>query len=486
MESWGMKSAGSANAPSVSGEFLKAQFGDVRLTKRAIRFAESALRRPESSIPRMAGGTDGAEGLYRFLANERVTPERIIDPHFAESRERARAAGAVLLVHDTTTFSYGEETKRTGLGPICRGALGFLDHVTLAVAEQSGRALGIVAHRPYVRPAASESRQALTAQEKVNKVSRKSQLDADNESLRWQEQAIEAGRELGDIARVHVCDREADDYKFLGALHDAGEHFVVRVAQDRATSEGVRLFTKMNGMVAQMCREVRISAQGKQPGPKQRARHPPRESRMAKLQMSSGSFQLVRPGRSPCTAPKSLALNFVLVEETEAPEGCTPVQWRLTTTLPVSTAEEIARVVDIYRKRWTIEEFFKALKTGCGFNQHQIESYDGLVKLLALLLPVAWKLLEMRTQVRETPDAPATVVLTKRQVAVLVALHNRAHPKAPLPPKPSVKQAIYAIAGLAGHFKQNGDPGWQTLGEGLRRLLQAEEDAVALRDAVRN
>jgi hypothetical protein len=113
-----------------------------------------------------------------------------------------------------------------------------LDHVTLAVAEQSGRALGIVAHRPYVRPAASESRQALTAQEKVNKVSRKSQLDADNESLRWQEQAIEAGRELGDIARVHVCDREADDYKFLGALHDAGEHFVVRVAQDRARACG--------------------------------------------------------------------------------------------------------------------------------------------------------------------------------------------------------------------------------------------------------
>ena len=247
MELRGLSNAGTANTPSVFGEFCKAQFGDVRLTKRAIRFAESALRRPESSIPRMAGGTDGAEGLYRFLANERVTAERIIEPHFAESRERARAAGAVLLVHDTTTFSYGEETKRTGLGLICNGALGFLDHVTLAVAEQSGRALGIVAHRPYVRPAADESSQALTPREKVNKVGRKSQLDADNESLRWQEQALAAGRELGDVARVHVCDREADDYKFLGALHDAGEHFVVRVAQDRATSEGVRLFTRMTG-----------------------------------------------------------------------------------------------------------------------------------------------------------------------------------------------------------------------------------------------
>ena len=63
-------------------------------------------------------------------------------------------------------------------------------------------------------------------------------------------------------------------------------------------------------------------------------------------------------------------------------------------------------------------------------------------------------------------------------------MHNIRHPKKPLPAKPTIKEAMYAIAGLAGHFKQNGDPGWQILGRGLRRLFQAEEDAVALAGVV--
>ncbi len=45
------------------------------------------------------------------------------------------------------------------------------------------------------------------------------------------------------------------------------------------------------------------------------------------------------------------------------PTGETPVEWFLLTNLPVDTPDEIAFVVDCYRGRWTIEEYFKALKT---------------------------------------------------------------------------------------------------------------------------
>jgi hypothetical protein len=164
----------------------------------------------------------------------------------------------------------------------------------------------------------------------------------------------------------------------------------------------------------------------------------------------------------------------------ETPADDAPVTWRLVTDLPVSTPEEIARVVDIYRKRWNIEEFFKSLKTGCSFNDHQLESFEGLSKLLALLLPVAWKLLDLRTVARMQPEAPATVVLTAQQVQCLRVLHDKQHPKAKMAAKPTVIQAMYALAALGGHFKQNGAPGWQTLGRGLQRVLQAEEDALAM------
>jgi hypothetical protein len=201
---------------------------------------------------------------------------------------------------------------------------------------------------------------------------------------------------------------------------------------------------------------------------------------MAKLEVSAGSVEIPRTRRASRTTPTALRLNFVLVKEVEVPQGAAPVTWRLVTDLPVSTPEEIARVVDIYRKRWNIEEFFKALKTGCSFNDHQLESYEALTKLLALLLPVAWKLLDLCTVARIEPEAPATVVLTAQQVQCLRILHDKQHPKAKMVEKPTVKQAIYALARLGGHFTHNGDPGWQTLGRGLQRVLQAEEDAVAM------
>ena len=467
---------------SFAGEFAAAKLGDLRLTRRAVLFADSSLRHPEASIPRMAGGASGAEGLYRFIANEEVTAEKLARPHYDQTVARCGNVGAVLVLHDTTTFGYGKDTKRRGMGETAGGGMGFMSHVSLAVLEGSRRPLGVLAHRAYVHVAKEESE----ANSSASRANRRSQTDSDNESLRWVEQALATGKQLSGVARVHVADREADDYKFFAELVAAGEQFVTRASSNRKLGDGADLHTKMDGMVAQMCREVYLSPRAPAPGAKQRKTHPPRQSRMAKLEMSAGTIELPRTSRAPRTASRALQLNFVLVQEVEVPQGCEAVVWRLVTTLPVATADDIARVVDIYRARWVIEEFFKALKTGCSFLDHQLESFDGLVKLLALLLPVAWKLLELRTLASTEPDAPATTVLTARQLRILRALHDKQHPKSPLAARPTVKQAMYAVARLGGHFKQNGDPGWQTLGRGLQRLLQAEQDALALQGLLRN
>jgi hypothetical protein len=47
------------------------------------------------------------------------------------------------------------------------------------------------------------------------------------------------------------------------------------------------------------------------------------------------------------------------------------------TTEPIATEQQVAAVVDAYRQRWLIEEFFKALKTGCQYQQLQLESLRG-------------------------------------------------------------------------------------------------------------
>jgi hypothetical protein len=255
----------------------------------------------------------------------------------------------------------------------------------------------------------------------------------------------------------------------------AGLRFVARVNHDRVTEEG-RLFDVMDGYRVRLTRTVHISQRARPKGAEQRRVHPERAAREATLAVSAGTVTLLRGGSAPRTCAKKWSVNVVLVSEPNPPPDAEPIVWRLYTTEPVDTPDAIARVVDAYTARWLAEELFKALKTGCSFLDHQIESYAALCKLLAVLLVVAWKLLALRTVARVAPQAPATVVLTPLQVRLLKALHDRDHPRSPLPQMPTAKEAVYALAGLAGHFKSNGDPGWQTLGCGLCRLLQAEHD----------
>ncbi len=156
------------------------------------------------------------------------------------------------------------------------------------------------------------------------------------------------------------------------------------------------------------------------------------------------------------------------MREVDAPQGCEPVEWRLWTTLPVETAEQILYIVDVYRARWLIEEYFKALKTGCALQKRQQESSDSLHNVLALLMPVAYRLLRMRHVARYSPQAAASTVLTSTQLEVLAALRPN------WPSAPTARDALLAVAALGGHIKNNGEPGWQVLGRGFRDLLILE------------
>ena len=145
-----------------------------------------------------------------------------------------------------------------------------------------------------------------------------------------------------------------------------------------------------------------------------------------------------------------------------------PVDWVLATTEPIDSVAEIERIVDTYRSRWVIEEFFKALKTGCEFEKRQLESEHTLSNALGLLVPIAWQMLLLRSLSRSDETAPASDVLTETQVNVLAAFSPK------FPTRPTVRQAMLAIAGMGGHIKNNGEPGWIVIGRGFQHLLVLE------------
>lgn len=471
---------------SFADEFSGCGFGDQRLVKRVVRIADAALAHPESSIPDFCGDASQAEGLYRFVGNPAVEADEIVRAHVLNTVRRA-GDRPVLVLSDSSTFGYGKDSRRQGMGPTTDQGLGFTAHVSLAVDEATVLPLGLLAVHTWVRPpeapedpdkpVVDAAGKALYGKKrgKPRKKPAKKQGDPTNESARWLKQALACSELLGDLPHIHVSDRESDIYTYMDGLKRADLRFVARVNHDRATIEG-RLFDLMEGAVVQMTRTVHISSRATPKGTEQRKVHPGRTAREATLDIGAATVTLQRPSCAPKTASKSLIVNVVQVRESNPPPNTEPIVWRLYTLEPVDTPAAIARVVDAYIARWTVEELFKALKTGCAFLDHQLESYEALRKLLSVLLVVAWKMLELRTVVRIAPQAPATVVLTPLQVRLLKVLHDRRHPRKPLPLMPTAKEAVYALAGLAGHFRQNGDPGWLTLGRGLRRLLECEYD----------
>ena len=109
----------------------------------------------------------------------------------------------------------------------------------------------------------------------------------------------------------------------------------------------------------------------------------------------------------------------VRVWEAEPPAGVEALEWVLLTSVPIQTVEQAWERVDWYRARWIVEDYHQGLKTGCRVEQRQVQSYEGLRRLLGLLAPAAVRLLQLRATARQTPEQPASQTLPTDVVQVV-------------------------------------------------------------------
>jgi len=455
----------------LAAEMSGAQFGDARLSRRLGNIIEAVQAGPDRSLPALFDDS-ALEGAYRFFSNEAVTPGAILEPHVQATVSRMAEEAVALVVHDTSTMSFDPDGARRGLGRVRSAGQAFFAHVSLALSGDGTRKpLGAVAFSHHVR----------AGEQKKRKV--KAKNNRDNERARWGRQ-VTAVASVVDRARVvHVMDREADDFALFAQLAGAGDRFVIRLAHDRLLAQSADGFQKLAQAVTEIHsvaeREVPLSRRpAASRRPQQRRIHPVREGRLTKLAFGATTVDLRRPSTQPKTLPETLSVNLVRVWEIEAPDQETPVEWVLLTTEPIQSAEQLLQVVDWYRARWVIEEYFKVIKTGCAYDSRQLETLEGLVNVLATFLPISWRLLLMRTQARIAPTAKATTVLSKAMVAVL-----RVFTRIKLPDQPTARDVLLAVAALGGHQKNNGDPGWITLARGYEKLRTLTEGAAA-RDAI--
>jgi hypothetical protein len=452
-------------------EFSGVLLPDARHVARLEKFVASAWKAPGKSFPKMLEDVAGLKGAYRLLNKPQVSFEGLFQPHRTRTAQRACDAGSVVVCHDTTAVKTPYVDSEEG-GYLSTGQRGYLAHVSLAQrveADRPTRPLGVLSvktvFRKKPRKTASKRSGAQTSRVK------------DRESLRWQQGIAASAQALeGCESVVHVMDREADSYVIFAQIQQLQHGFVVRLRSDRRAKlvddeeeEWAGLGKIAIDIQGAFQRDVPLSKRGAKRAPASLKTHPPRNSRCAALQFGVAQVEIARPRWAlEVAVPSTLQLSLVRVWEPDPPAGQEAVEWLLLTNEPCETPEEIARIVDLYRSRWMIEDFFKALKTGCSLEERQLESNHALLNTLAIFIPIAIHLLWIRTCARDAPEAPAEEVFTAEQLLVLrVRSHRR------IPDNPTARDALWALAGIGGHIPNNGWPGWQVLGRAFETFIEA-------------
>jgi DDE family transposase len=393
----------------------------------------------------------------RFLRNRSVTAGEMA-LHAAEGTAARIAGRDVVVIQDTTELALGGRRARaSGYGPVGKGGdlSGLLLHAVVAVDAGTGALLGLVDAKVWNRkgPQGGEAKP------------RRSRATREKESQRWIEGTARAGEVLAAANSITgVSDRESDIYEHF-ATRPSHVHQIVRACQNRKIEideqAGALLFSFIDAMPEQGRFTVNIPAA------------PGRKARSAELALRFSAVVLRKPqnGAAP-DLPDTVDLMLVDVRETSTPTDGEPLHWRLLTTHAVASLGEARRVIDLYRMRWIIEEFFRTLKSA-GFNieDADIGEPQAMINLVAAATVAAVTVMQL-VQARDgktgqkLADAfdPADQPILEAASAQLegkTARQKNPHPKG------SLAFAAWVIARLGGWTGYYGKPGPQVMRRGL-------------------
>jgi hypothetical protein len=442
--------------------------GDERRNRRARKMVERIAQRPGALITAVFEGKRETDAAYRLLNNPAVAPDEIRAALQRGTVERLVEIEVVLAPQDTTCLDFSGHPATAGLGPTGgpnASGHGMFVHSAIAVSVD-GVPFGLLHQQDWARDpeqtGKSRDRKQLPIEEK--------------ESHRWVEtvRAVEAAVPA-DKLLIQMTDREGDIFEVFAIPRRERSHLLIRAYRERRlTGEGQRLWPTVEAQPVAAEYELLVHSG---------ADH---TMRTAVVQLRFCSVTL-RPPKNGMHDPslEPVAVNAIEVREINAPEGATPILWRLLTDLPVDNAEDALQCVRYYEKRWLIERYHFVLKSGCRIEESQLHTIAGLERLLALLSAVALRLLWMTYSARVNGDAPCTVAFTDLEWQALYRYHRR---KAPPDEPPTLAQAVLWLAKLGGFLgrKSDGDPGVKVLWRGILRLHDLVTGFLLASEDVRN
>jgi hypothetical protein len=449
----------------LDGELAGCSLADERLNKRLRKLLAQIGNAMGQSIPLVCQDWANAKAAYRFFSNERVSEADILAGHFQSTRDRTAAAdGPVLVLHDTTEFSYQRQkseaigiTKSINSGRDKAGRLrshtvcGILMHSSLAITTE-GLPLGLAAVKFWTR---KKFKGTAALKKKINPT----RIPIEKkESIRWLENLKQSTELLDNPGRcVHVGDRESDIYELFCAAQEVGTHFLLRTCVDRLAGDGDHTIAdEMDEVAVKGLHRIEVKDSNGDPDE-------------AVLEIRYRKIRVLPPIGKQKRYP-ALAMTVIHAEERGTPKNREKIDWKLITDLPVQSRKDAIEKLEWYALRWKIEVFHKILKSGCRAEEAKLRTAQRLANLIAVYCILSWRVFWMTMLNRSSPDAAPALALTEAEIGLLDHLVKDRDQKPPR--RRTLSHYLTKIARLGGYLARASDPppGNTVMWRGLSRL----------------
>jgi hypothetical protein len=451
------------NPDWLSQELSQCEFKDKRLGKRFINLAKKMWGGLGETIPFACQDWANAKAAYRFFSNKTVSEKNILGGHFQSTSDRvANAEGPILVLQDTTEFSYQREKPElvgiTKIIPNGKDLLGqkkyytkcgILMHSSLAVTTD-GLPLGLSAIKFWTRKK-FKGTNALK-----NKVNPTRMPIEKKESYRWLENLRQSTQLLNAPNRcIHVGDRESDIYELYCMAQKLKTNFVVRTCVDRLAGDGQHT-------IANEMDEVKIKGL-------HRIEVQDKKGNISKaiLEIKYRVIRVLPPIGKQKKYP-NLLLTVIHAEERGKPRNREKISWKLITNLSIKSRQEAIEKLRWYAMRWKIETFHKILKSGCKAEESKLRTADRLTNLISVFCILSWRVFWMTMVNRSCSNASPRLALTEIEINLLDTIKKSKS----LERNKKLSDYLIQIAKLGGYLARVSDPppGNTVMWRGLSRL----------------
>lgn len=440
---------------------------DERLIKRGDKVLRDLFSKGCHSIRQLTADESDAKAFYRFLQNDRVSQEAIINNVVANCQAACKGK-RVVCIQDTTEINLsshaGRISKDEHIGTTNAKkdkGLGFFIHPSLVLDAEQCIPYGYAAVKLWSRSSEFTS--------KHERGYKKLPIEQ-KESYKWIEVSKQTETALANVVEsmVIIQDREGDIYEQFALTLDKRTDLLIRSRGDRRLADGSKLFNCLSDQPSMGDYKLFIPAKATRP------------KRTAAIEVRYKEVEMIRPHHKNKEINSSVKLYLVEAKETNY-NGSDKICWRLLTTIPVISTEIAMLCIEWYSWRWIIEEVFKILKKeGYNIESSELEYALSVKKMCLLIMETTIKLFLMRLAYAEPEiDISADACFTNEEQQFLEHQITHLEGKTSKQKNPhrnkDLKRYVWAIARLGGWkgYESKRHPGITTIWTGLKYFKAA-------------